>query len=174
MTTQRTAALLIGITIMGGWLGLAAVSSSAAPVNGIALAQLPPKFADEADCAQCSNCVDPDKHDLSATGWDRRYGESDHSCTSVWATGTCPNRHPESQNCSGGKEEDSLLVATKEHLWELVASGMSTADFRDSVRAFGPAVTFNRSRQSVQVIGCDRQVVLSIPLTDSQAWALNH
>jgi len=135
------------------------------------------------DCTLCGNCPAEGYHDIGGNGPDRQYAEpAGHTCSSEYASGTCPNRHPESSLCSGGGGVGTLFVAAAspqdlkrlESLRQFVTS--ETANSPAGKLAIGSnRIMLNVARHAVQVIdGCSGQVAVSIPVTDAQIEVLTH
>lgn len=129
------------------------------------------------DCVSCYHCEDPNAHRVDTDGenWDRGYGETFHTCSSVYAEGTCQDRHPESENCAGSGG-GTLAVDLEEVERELTEAMWSQFHITPSAwfTSWGTGVVVNHARRAVQVLGCDGKVTLSIPIPPHMAQAFVH
>lgn len=167
---------VVGITAVLLLLSIAG-ASLAKSEGSFVLAELPAPTVN-ADCTSCENCENPAQHSINGDdGWDRKYGEDDHDCLSIWGAGTCPNRHPESSLCAEQAPEAVAAVAHEEkvRLWRLlVGDEAETTDLATALADFGDLVFYNAARQAVQIRNaCNPDVIeMSIPVSATQAATL--
>jgi hypothetical protein len=166
-------ALLVGGLAVGGATpALESGDDPAAIGYDSALFDAAPAFG--VDCADCQNCLDESRHQLENGTLDRRRGESNHNCISQWGSGTCNDRHS-GPGCGGGggtdEEFEALTVEQELQVWTVATTG-GADELAATLQAFGDAVRFNPDRQAIQVLTCDGNVRLSVPVSTEIASEL--
>lgn len=122
------------------------------------------------DCGTCSqeDCESEEhsfRYNALDDNVDRSYDESTHDCEEGW----CADAHPEGTSCDSGM---ALLDVDKQMIWETTMTG-TPSSLAATVDRFGEVVAYNASRNALQVHGCQGSIIMSIPLSKTQAGALD-
>ncbi len=122
------------------------------------------------DCGTCSqeDC-ESEEHSFYYSALDedvdRSYDESTHDCEEGW----CVDAHPEGTSCDSGM---ALLDVDRQMIWETTMTG-TPSSLAATLDRFDEVVAYNASRNALQVRGCQGSIIMSIPLSKTQASALD-
>jgi hypothetical protein len=120
-------------------------------------------LAEVGDCGTCfqgytGGFCEPGEHDFwkpgSGVGPDRAYGEQTHDCD----LGVCSVMHPD---CSPEEQEElaATIVKLPSEVFDLLPPG-----FEEFAAGSQGTLTYNESRNAVQLLGCQGHVIASLPL----------
>lgn len=166
--SRRVALVLTAILVATAAMTVAAVDHAAAGVPTVAsILDVPlPPAGDGVECQDCSQggCTSGYHKLIGITPpmGDDTQGEDPHTC----AFGFCSAAHPP---CDGGLA--TLDAEDRSDLWNAIVIEQ-VADVASLMNSLGESVQYNAVRQAVQVTGCDGNIVLSVPLTETQASEL--
>ncbi len=124
---------------------------------------------EDLDCGWCyqgytGGFCEPGEHDFwrpaSEIGPDRAYSEQTHDCD----LGVCSVMHP---HCSPEEQEElaATIVKLSSEVFDLLPPG-----FEEFAARSQGTLTYNESRNAVQLLGCQGHVIASLPL--GRAWGV--